>query len=356
MSSTKIITTIGPSSLNSEILTFFKNHSVEYARLNFSHSTSDWHIDAGKKCRQVGLKLLIDLGGPKIRLGVLESDIEIKKRIKIAFELTKEGIKYPFYLEANEIVLPLAIDLALVLVAGQEILVDDGKLRLIVDKVEDGRIFCTVVVGGVFKSRKGVNLPKSSLKMSFLTDRDKNMITDTLAHLKPDMVACSFIKTKDDVDEIKTFLKKIITEQNIDPSYFPEICCKLEQRELFIADNLKDVVEACDLVMIARGDLALEVTPVHLVLPFLQEKIKQVCKRLNKPFVIATQILESMIDCPVPTRAEVSDLYRAVMLDKADYVMLSGESAIGHYPTQCVELMDDMIIKGEGLRKDILRQ
>jgi len=354
MSSTKIITTIGPSSLNSETLAFFKNHSVEYARLNFSHSASDWHIDAGKKCREAGLKLLMDLGGPKIRLGVLHEDTEIKKGMKIALELTKEGISYPFHLKTDEIVLPVAVDLAPALVAGREILVDDGKFRLVVDNIEDGRVFCTVAAGGVFKSRKGVNLPKSSLQVSFLTDRDKSMVIDTLAYLKPEVVACSFVKTKADIDEIKTFLKKVIAEQNIDPSYFPKICCKLEQHELFVDNNLENIVDACDLIMIARGDLALEVTPAHLILPFLQEKIERVCKKFNKPFVVATQVLESMIDCPVPTRAEVSDLYRAVILDKADYVMLSGESAMGSYPMQCVQLMDDMITKGEELSKEIL--
>ena len=354
MSSTKIITTIGPSSLNSETLAFFKSHRVEYARLNFSHSASDWHIDAGNKCCDAGLKLLMDLGGPKIRLGILHEDTEIKKDTKVALELTKDGISYPFHLKTGEIVLPVAVDLTPALVTGREILIDDGKFRLIVDRIESDRVFCTVFAGGLFKSRKGVNLPKSSLKVSFLTDRDKSMIIDTLAFLKPDVVACSFVKTKDDIDEMKAFLKNVIAEQGIDSNYFPKICCKLEQHELFVDNNLENIVQACDLVMIARGDLALEVTPAHLILPFLQEKIERVCRKFNKPFVVATQVLESMIDCPVPTRAEVSDLYRAVILDKADYIMLSGESAMGHYPIQCVELMHDMITKGEGLSKEVL--
>lgn len=354
MSFTKIITTIGPSSLNTETLAFFKNHSVEYARLNFSHSSSDWHFDAGKKCREAGLKLLIDLGGPKIRLGVLHGDTEIKNGEKVALELSKEGISYPFHLKTKEIVLPVGVDIVPTMVEGCDILVDDGKLRLAVEKIKDGKVFCIVASGGVFKSRKGVNLPNSSLKITFLTDRDKSMIIDTLALLKPDMVACSFVKTTNDIDEMKAFLKKVIAEQNIDSSYFPKICCKLEQHELFVGNNLEDIVQACDLVMIARGDLALEVTPPHLILPFLQEKIERVCVKFNKPFVVATQILESMIECPVPTRAEVSDLYRAVILDKANYVMLSGESAMGQYPIQCVELMHDMITKGEDLSKEIL--
>jgi pyruvate kinase len=354
MSHTKIITTIGPSSLSIDTLKFFKQNNVEFARLNFSHSASDWHLEAAKVCRGADLKILMDLGGPKIRLGVLHNDTDIKTGEKVVLENYKESLSYPFHLQSGEIVLPVAVDISTALKKDRIVLVDDGKLALKVEKIEDYRVFCVVETGGIFKSRKGVNLPKSSLQISFLTDRDKSMITETLAEIKPEVVACSFVKTKADIEEMKNFISKVIQEQNIDPNYFPKICCKLEQHELFVDNNLEEIIQDCDIIMIARGDLALEVTPTHLVLPFLQEKIIQVCKKYNKPFVVATQILESMIDCPVPTRAEVSDLYRAVMLDKADFIMLSGESAMGKYPTQCVKLMNDMITQGENLKKEIL--
>ena len=354
MSDTKIITTIGPSSLNAEVLSFFKQHSVEYARLNFSHSGTDWHLEAGKRCRKAGLKLLVDLGGPKIRLGELRSDTKIESGQKVVLEYLDQALNYPFDLETGETVLPVALDVVPVLAIDKIVLIDDGKLCLKVYKIEGARAFCTVEAGGIFKSRKGVNLPKSSFQTSFLTARDKTMIRDTLADLVPEVMACSFVKTKKDVDEIKDFLKKVILEKNIDSAYFPKICCKLEQNEVFMGENLTEIVQASDIVMIARGDLALEVSPVHLSLPFLQEKIKRVCENQNKPFVIATQILESMTSCPVPTRAEMSDLYRAVILDKADFIMLSGESAIGNYPTECVKLMNDMIAQSELMQKEIL--
>jgi pyruvate kinase len=353
MSNTKIITTIGPSSLNLETLTYFKNHSVEFARLNFSHSASEWHIEAGQKCREAGLKLLVDLGGPKIRLGVLHQDTEIQSGEKIILETANPDISYPFNKDSR-LVLPVAVDLSKAVKADSQILIDDGKLRLLVEKVENSQVYCIVEAGGIFRSRKGVNLPKTSLEISFLTDRDRQMLVDTLATLKPEVVACSFVKSKADIDEIKNYLKTIIKDQNIDSDYFPQICGKLEQHELFLDNNLEQVVDACDILMIARGDLALEVTPAHLILPFLQEKIERVCRTKNKPFVVATQILETMISCPVPTRAEVSDLYRAVLVDKADYIMLSGESAMGQYPRQCIELMDAMIKDGERLQAEIL--
>ncbi len=351
--STTIITTIGPSCLNDTTLSFFKNHSVEYARLNFSHSSSQWHIDAGKQCRENGLKLLMDLGGPKIRLGVLQEDTKIENGAKIALEHTKES-SYPYKLKSGVTVLPVAVDLAPALAVGRQILVDDGKLDLVVDAIEGEHIFCTVRAGGVFRSRKGVNLPESSLAISFLTDRDKQMLRETLKDLQPDVIASSFVKTKADIDMIKDYIHQIIQEEGIDNSYFPLICAKLEQHELFVNGNLEEIIDASDILMIARGDLALEVTPAHVILPFLQERIIRACKKAGKPFVVATQILETMISTPVPTRAEVSDLYRAVVLDEADFIMLSGESAMGEYPIQCVQLMDDMIQNHTKYQAEIL--
>ena len=354
MPKTKIITTIGPSSLSNETLNFFKEHSVEYARLNFSHSASDWHIDAGNKCRQFGLSLLMDLGGPKIRLGILHEDTKLKTNSECVLELSNESKSYPYKLSTGEIVLPIAVDVSKALAEGRFVLVDDGKLKLEVLKVESGLVFCKVLSGGIFKSRKGVNLPKSSLDISFLTDRDKQMIKDTLKHLKPEVVACSFVKSAKDIEQMKDYIAQVIKEDEIDPNYFPKICAKLEQHEVFADNNLEELVQVCDLIMIARGDLALEVTPAHIILPFLQEKIERACRKYNKPFVVATQILESMIDCPVPTRAEVSDLYRAVVLDQADYIMLSGESAMGNYPIECVTLMHSMIRDSHTFNSEIL--
>jgi pyruvate kinase len=160
--------------------------------------------------------------------------------------------------------------------------------------------------------------------------------------LKPEVVAVSFVKTVKDLELLKSFIKKILSENKIS-DYFPKICPKLEMGEAVKDENLETIVDFSDLVMIARGDLALEAHPLHINVPFNQEKIKHVCRQQNKPFIVATQILESMIDSPVPTRSEVSDLYRAVILDEADFVMLSAESAAGKYGRKCVDLMKTMI-------------
>jgi pyruvate kinase len=153
-------------------------------------------------------------------------------------------------------------------------------------------------------------------------------------------VATSFVKTIDDIHRLKKAIQDSLG--NI-KNYFPKIIAKIEMAEAIEPTNITDIINECYMIMIARGDLALETTPVHIRVPFIQADLVQRCQKHNKPFIVATQILESMITCPVPTRAEVSDLYRAVVLDKANYVMLSGEAAVGQYPKECVTLMHDLI-------------
>lgn len=340
-SKTRIITTIGPSSSDSRTLQFFADHHVRYARLNFSHSTSQWHIEAGKLCRKHGLELLIDLGGPKIRLGEMDQDVPLQAGDPVIVEYADKNRTYPRR-ESDIMVLPISVNIAGVAEHGKTILIDDGKVALQVDSVEGTQVLAHVTYGGIVRQRKGVNIPNGSPDVDFLTHRDKEMLRDTLVILRPEVVACSFVKSVKDVQLIKKFIHTILAEHAIS-GYFPKICPKIEQFEAVQEGVLEDIVDESDIVMIARGDLALEVTPLHIQVPFYQERIKNVCKAKGKQFIVATQILESMIDSPVPTRAEMSDLYRAVVLDDADYIMLSGESAMGKYAIECVDLMSQMI-------------
>jgi pyruvate kinase len=338
---THIITTVGPSSLNKETLDFFANHHVSIARLNCSHNTVDSHIEAGLLARSAGLELLIDLQGPKIRLGEVSQIVEVKKGDIIKLEAVKINQSYP-YKQEDRMVFPYEFPVHEFVKQGHLILVDDGKLTFEVQEVKENSVICKVNYGGLVKSRKGMNMPQSDLKVNFLGERDKQFLRGLLPVIHPEYIAASFVKTKSDIDQLKSLVNSIIETEEL-TGYQPKYCAKLEMGEALEDVNLSEIVNSVDLIMIARGDLALEMLPAHINVPFMQEKIKNTCRIMNKPFIVATQMLESMIENPVPTRAEMSDLYRAVNIDKADYVMLSAESAVGAYPKLCIQLMHDMI-------------
>jgi pyruvate kinase len=338
---TQIITTIGPACFNKKTLEFFKSHSVAIARLNCSHNTIEYHEEAGTLARSSGLELLLDLQGPKIRLGEISQAVEIKKGQEIILESAKANQVYPYFKDEIK-VFPYEFPVHDFVKEGHKIMIDDGKLEIVVNKVLESSVDCTVNYGGMVKSRKGMNMPNSDLKVSFLQPRDITFLEYLLPRIQPEYVAVSFVKTKSDIDYVKTVVDRILNENSI-TDYKPKFCAKIEMGEAMQDKNINEIVADSDLLMIARGDLALEMEPLHINVPFNQEKIKQVCKKYNKPFVVATQILESMIESPIPNRSEVSDLYRAVKLDKADYVMLSAESAVGLYPKNCIQFMHDMI-------------
>ncbi|CAF4468398.1 unnamed protein product, partial [Rotaria magnacalcarata] len=179
-----------------------------------------------------------------------------------------------------------------------------------------------------------------NIDIDFLTENDHRLIENLLPIIKPKYVATSFVKNINDIHRLKNAIQDALL--NI-KDYYPEIIVKIEMAEAIEPSNITNIINESDMIMVARGDLALETTPVHIRVPFIQTDLVQLCQKKNKPFIIATQILESMIACPVPTRAEVSDLYRAVVIDKANYIMLSSEAAIGLYPKECVTMMHDLI-------------
>ena len=352
---TKIITTLGPSSQTSDVLEYFAKHSVSIGRLNFSHNVAVWHIETGKLARKAGLELLVDLAGPKVLIGDMDSPVELQTGSKvIIYEEAMFANKTLWFKQENAAltILPCMFSIQKFVDISKSVLIDDGKVSLIVDEIYDDHIVCDVVFGGFVKSHKGINLPGSHVTIPFLVDRDRDLLAAVLPALKPEYVAPSFVQSVHQLDELKEFMQGILDKAEI-KDYFPKICTKLEMALAVNSPVLEQLVESSDMLMFARGDLALETQPINLAVPFYQEKVKQICQKNGKPFIVATQILESMMSCPVPTRAEVSDLYRAVVIDQADYVMLSGESAAGQFPIQCVNLMDEMINQAGDIAKKV---
>jgi pyruvate kinase len=344
---TKIVTTIGPASFNPETLEFFKNHRVAIARLNFSHGSSEKHTEMGHTCREYGFEIMFDTAGPKVLLGDL-TPFTVQKTQKVAFEFKDANKSYPYQEDVNGIdttIIPCQFHMDNFVKTDKTILIDDGKLSLVSSAVEDGRVFATVTFGGLIKANKGVNLPGTDVNIPFLVDRDRELIAACLPAVKPEWIAPSFVKSVEDLNELNAFIDQICADNNLG-DYRPKICTKIEMAEAI--DNFDSILALSDMIMIARGDLAVEMTPINVSTPFMQDMIVERCKKAGVPFIVATQILETMMESPVPTRAEVSDLYRAVKYNQADYVMLSGETAAGQFPTACVGLMNNMIAMIEG--------
>jgi pyruvate kinase len=345
MSKTKIIATLGPASNDKEILQYFADHSVTVARLNFSHSVSQSHIDRAKMAQAVGLETMIDLGGPKIRLDEISGEVMLETGATVCLENKMEGTVYPYnheYQDSSFMTIPVRFEIYKFVEAGRVLLLDDGKIRLEVTDVVGEKVFAKVAVGGMIKSGKSINLPYSDVIVDFLTARDKQMLTESLAIIRPQYVACSFVKSASDIDIIRDYITGLLKEQGV-TDYYPKICVKLETYQVLEKDVLQAVVDTCDLMMIARGDMALETLPAHILVPQFQDLIAEFCQKANKPFVVATEALDSMISKPTPSRAEISDIYRSIAINKADYIMLSGESAAGQFPREAVTVMHEMI-------------
>jgi pyruvate kinase len=216
---------------------------------------------------------------------------------------------------------------------GEKILIEDGLIELCIDKVESKKIFCTVVVGGLIQSHKGINLPMSRIKFSVLTEKDKQDLLFGL-NLGLDFIAISFVRNRKDILDIKKIIKTNLPKNFIEP----KVVAKIEKPEA--VKNFNSILKVVDWVMVARGDLGVEVPDFKV--PIIQKTIIAKCLKVNKPVIVATQMLDSMIRNPHPTRAEVSDVANAV-LDGATCVMLSGESAFGKYPIESVSNMAEII-------------
>lgn len=325
---TKIVATIGPASESEAMLTNLVKAGMNVCRLNFSHGTHEGALVQVKNIRAVAEKLctptaiLQDLSGPKIRIGDLYQERVILKKGGIFTLTTKKCLGDETKAYVNYAGLPKELK------KGDAILLDDGKKRLEVISVKGDEIKCRIVVGGEIKGRRGVNLPGVSLKISCLTAKDKKDVLFGIEH-KVDYVALSFVRRASDIRELRAILVKAKSNA--------KIIAKIETGEAI--ENIDAIIAETDGVMIARGDLAVEV-PAQEV-PILQKMIIEKCNIAGKPVIVATQMMESMIKSPVPTRAEVSDVANSI-LDGADAVMLSEESALGEYPVEAVKMMSDV--------------
>lgn len=334
MKKTKIVATIGPASESENVLTGLVKAGMNVCRLNFSHGTHEEHAVRVKNIRTVATKLntsiavLQDLSGPKIRIGDFYQERVMLKKGSIFTLTTKACIGDETHASVNYKALPKEIK------KGDSILLDDGKKRLEVISVSGEEIKCRVVVGGETKGRRGVNLPGVSLKISCLTSKDKKDLMFGIEH-NVEYMALSFVRRASDVRELRAILLKNKSTARI--------IAKIETEEAI--ENIDAIIAEADGIMVARGDLAVEV-PAEQV-PLLQKMMVEKCNIAGKPVIVATQMMESMIKCPVPTRAEVSDVANSI-LDGADAVMLSEESALGEYPTETVSMMSRVALSVEG--------
>lgn len=329
----KIVATIGPATRDEDNLRQAIKAGMNVARLNFSHGSHEDHqkvIDSLRKLiveLKAPVAILQDLQGPKVRVGKFENgSIEIKPGEHVVFT-TAAILGKPGLIPSDFKELPMACE------PGTRILLDDGLLEVKVLKVRGEEIDAEVIYGGILKDRKGMNLPGANLPVDAMTPKD---LADLEFGLKNnvDYVALSFVRHARDIRR----LREIIESRNSKA----KIVAKIEMVEAL--ENLEEICRLSDAVMVARGDLAVEVGQVRL--PGFQKRIIHVCNELGKPVITATQMLDSMVENPRPTRAEITDVANAV-LDGSDALMLSAESASGKYPFKCIRTMHEIICEVE---------
>lgn len=333
---TKIVATIGPACESEQMIHSLLTSGVNVARLNLSHGTHKDHSLVYHRLRSAAkqlhkpLTILLDLQGPKIRIGKLPGDELLLVQDQQVWLTTQKDTP-----QIGEIPVDFA-DLPNSVLAGERILLDDGEIELRVDGIEHHKVIGHVVVGGVLKSHKGISLPEAHLDISALTDKDL-VDLDFGLKLGVDAIALSFVRSEQDIRLLRENIKRILA----DKKYVP-IIAKLERPEAL--DHLEQIVQSADGVMVARGDLGVEMSPEKV--PIAQKTIIECANRYDKVVITATQMLESMIHNPRPTRAEASDVANAIF-DGTDAVMLSGETAVGDYPVQSVEMMGKIICQAE---------
>ncbi len=330
----KIVATIGPATASKEALEKAIRSGMNVARLNFSHGTHEDHAKVIHWIRELTVSmnapvsLLQDLQGPKVRVGRFkEGSITLIPGEKV--EMTVEKIQGEAKLIPSDF--PELIESVQV---GSRILLDDGLIELLVTrKLSQSRLEVEVIYGGLLKDRKGMNLPGAKLPVECMTDKDLADLKFGLAQ-SVDYVALSFVRKGKDIRQ----LREMIDAANSSA----KIIAKIEMLEAL--ENLEEIARLSDAVMVARGDLAVEVGQSRL--PGFQKKIITLCNRLGKPVITATQMLDSMVENPRPTRAEITDVANAV-LDGSDALMLSAESASGAYPFKCIQTMHEIIVEVE---------
>lgn len=330
---TKILATLGPASDSREKIIELISAGIDGVRLNFSHGNHDYYDMVFKNVNDAcvvtsePIAILVDLQGPKIRVGeLLLPEYTLNENDPV--EITTEeivGTKEKFSCSYKGIVNDAK--------PGDHIYIDDGLIKLLVVSKDKESLFCVVLEGGILKPKKGINLPGMELSLPSLSKKDYEDLDFALTH-RVDFIALSFVRTANDIIELRNYL--------LDKGFDKNIIAKIEKPEA--VKNFDEILEAADGIMIARGDLGVEMMPQEV--PVIQKSIIRKCNMHGKLVITATQMLESMIHNPVPTRAETSDVANAVW-DGSDVVMLSGETSVGEYPVESVEMMQDILIETE---------
>ena len=330
---TKILATVGPASDSKKKLIELIDAGASALRLNFSHGDEEYFTNLFNTihevctARKVPITILQDLQGPKIRIGNLEKDeIEIFDGNEI--EITTKSV-----LGTERLISASYKELAKDSRVGDTILIDDGLVKLEILSKKDHSVVCKIIEGGILKPRKGMNLPGMQLSTPSFTNADKKNMEFAFKH-RVDYVALSFVRYADDIHDLRKWMKR--------KGYNKPIIAKIEKPEA--VDNFEEILEAADGIMVARGDLGVELAPQ--LVPIIQKNIIGRCNAVGKLVITATQMLESMIKNPIPTRAEASDVANAV-LDGTDVVMLSGETAVGKYPVQTIKTMKNILLSTE---------
>lgn len=335
---TKIVATLGLVSDKKEVIREMIEAGMNVARLNFSHGSYEWHGNVIKIIRELSKEMKIpigimaDLQGPRIRT-LVQNEVEIKTGDMVAVsdvaksdkgQMTSNMGKY-FLLDVPNIVDDIEVE--------NEVLIEDGLMKIVVKEKKDGVLLCEVIDGGTVKNHKGVNIPDAKLKISPITEKDEKDLEFSLEN-EVDFVAMSFVSSGGDIENLRNKIKAKLGRENS----LPQVVAKIERKEAI--KNLDEIIDRTDVVMVARGDLGIEMDESNVGV--FQKEIVQKSLQKMKPVIVATQMLNSMIENPRPTRAEVSDVTNAV-IDHADAVMLSGESANGKYPVESIKVMTEII-------------
>lgn len=341
MRKVKIVATIGPATSSTENFEGLLDAGINVARFNMSHGATSWHQSTIQHLRmiaqkkQMPLAILVDLAGPKIRVGDLHAEGVPLIRNQTVSLVTKESSSKttPSAPQLNQELVIDVLSFPQDMQPGQMVLIDDGNLALQVQSQDSNRLMCTVRIGGTVFSRKGVNFPGVPLDIPGFTEKDAQDLQLAIEE-KVDYVALSFVRQPQDIRAVQTAMAE--------RSATIPLIAKIERPEALTCFD--EILDTADGVMIARGDLALELSPEEV--PLLQKRIIAQANQKGKPVITATQMLESMTRHPSPTRAEASDVANAV-LDGTDAVMLSAETSTGSYPIEAVEVMDRIIRQAE---------
>ncbi|MFA6047334.1 MAG: pyruvate kinase [Parcubacteria group bacterium] len=358
---TKIVATIGPASSEPKILEQMIMAGMNVARINFSHGTHESNGELIDNIRNISRKLNIpvgimaDLQGPRIRT-IVSEDVEIKVGEKInvtdasvSSQISNDKLQIPNKIQnpkSKNKIKSIGLDWPGIIKdieIGNEILIEDGLMKIKVVEKKDDILIGEVVAGGVVRNHKGVNIPDAKLNIPPVTEKDEKDMVYAVAEKDVDFVALSFVSYAKDIKETREKIRKLAK----DKEHLPQIVSKIERKEAII--NIDELIEVSDVIMVARGDLGIELPETKVVL--YQKEIIAKCLKAAKPVIVATQMLNSMIENPLPTRAEVSDVSNAV-IDHADATMLSGESANGKFPIDSVRIMSQIICDTEESRFD----